>query len=614
MKKVLSLLVISIMMLSLAACSGGGSSESREVKGQIIIGNTTELTGDWIATFQNNAADADINFFIHGYALTDVTIEGEYVIDETVVKEYDVTENADGSKTYTFTLNQGLKWNDGVEVTAEQYVGGILLWNSYFIRELGGSNTGAFRLVGHAPYASGDTNVFSGIRLLGDYEFSLTISSTYVPYFYELAMVGYGPTRLDYWLGDVEVKDDGNGAYFAQDITRDAFEAHFVAARNNPIYPASGPYMVESYDEASKTAVLKVNPEYAGDRTGQKPSIETVIYKRVIQDTMMDELATGSVDVLVGILQGRYIDAGFDLVDQGGFNYFDYPRAGYGKLTFVCDFGPTQFKEVRQAIAHLLDRNDFARTFTGGYGNVINGPYGEGQWFYQETRNTLDSRINHYDYNADRAVELLEQGGWNYTATGAPWTEGSGPRHKEVDGEYMPLVIQWASSEQNEMSDLLVIELAENPDLIAAGIVITQTQMTFTELLNWYYRDGSQDSRYEVPTYNMFNLATNFTAMYDLTKWYSQDPADIAAGSNTNFILDDKLEQMVAELVLRGPEDRDGFLNDWVDFIVYWNELLPDLPLYSNILHDFFNDKIQDWQNSPFFRTHQSVLYAYVTE
>lgn len=612
MKKVLSLLLISIMMLSLAACTGD-KEPVREVGGQIIVGNTTELTGDWITTFQNNAADNDVLNFISGYSVVDITIEGEYVIDETVVKEYDVTENTDGSKTYTFTINKGLKWNDGVEVKAEQYVGGILLWNSYFIRQLGGSNTGAFRLVGHSPYASGDTNVFEGVRLLGDYQFSLTINPTYVPYFYELAMVGYGPTRLDYWLGDVNVKDDGNGAYFDQEITLEDFEDHFRDARNNPIYPASGPYMVESYDEASKTAVLKVNPNYAGDRTGQKPAIETVIYKRVIQDTMIDELATGSVDALVGILQGDYIDAGFDLVDQGGYNYLSYPRAGYGKLTFVCDFGPTQFKEVRQALAHLLDRNDFARTFTGGYGNVINGPFGEGQWFYQETKNTLDSKINHYSYDADRAVELLEDGGWVYTATGAPWTPASGPRHKQLeDGTYMPLVIQWASSEQNAMSDLLVISLAENPDLIDAGIVIEQTQMTFTELLSWHYRDGSQDPRYEVPTYNMFNLATNFTPMYDLTKWYSQDPADIANGSNTNFILDDKLESMIAELVLRGPEDRDGFKNDWVDFIVYWNELLPDLPLYSNILHDFYSDKIQGWNNSPFWRMHHNVLYSWV--
>ena len=29
--------------------------------------------------------------------------------------------------------------------------------------------------------------------------------------------------------------------------------------------------------------------------------------------------------------------------------------------------------------------------------------------------------------------------------------------------------------------------------------------MTFTELLNYYYRDASQGDKYAVPTYGMFN-------------------------------------------------------------------------------------------------------------
>lgn len=92
------------------------------------------------------------------------------------------------------------------------------------------------------------------------------------------------------------------------------------------------------------------------------------------------------------------------------------------------------------------------------------------------------------------------------------------------------------------MSDLLVVKLQENPDTAAAGIKIEQDVMTFGELLNWYYRDESQDAKYGVPTYHMFNLATNFILVYDLSKTYSQDPVDIAAGLNTYFIFDDELE------------------------------------------------------------------------
>lgn len=601
------------MMLTLAAC-GGDSPAEREIGGQLIIGSTTEMTGDWITTFQNNATDNDILNFISGANVVEITFEGEYVINETAVKDYEVTDNPDGTRTYTFEINEGMKWSDDRPITAKDYVGGMLLWNHYFIREMEGSNTGGMRYVGHREFASGDTDKFEGVRLLDDYKFSITIAERYVPYFYELANVGVGPTHLEYWLGpDVDVVDSEEGAHFNVDLTKDDFEDTFRAARNNPLYPASGAYKVVDYDEASKTAVLEINPNYPGDYTGQKPSIETIIYKRVIDDTMMDELATGSVELLVGILQGDIIDAGMDLVDLGGIEVHDYPRSGYGKITFVCDHGPTQFQEVRQAIAHLLDRNDFARTFTGGYGNVINGPFGEGQWFYQEAQNEINSRINHYDYDPDRAEELLIEGGWTLDKDGNEWN-GQGLRHKEVDGELMPLEIQWASSEQNAMSDLLVISLAENPDLVNLGIDIVQTQMTFTELLNWYYRDGSQDAQYSVPTYHMFNLATSFTPMYDLTRRYSQDPDDLAAGANVNFILDDELERLAAEKVLRGPEDRDGFVEDWVEFIVHWNDLLPSLPLYSNVLHDFHTDSLQNWNMSSLVRVDQAIRYAYIAD
>lgn len=72
----------------------------------------------------------------------------------------------------------------------------------------------------------------------------------------------------------------------------------------------------------------------------------------------------------------------------------------------------------------------------------------------------------------------------------------------------MPLTINWASSENNPVSELLVVMLANNPDVAAAGMEIKQTVMTFSELLNYMYRDATQGDQYGVPTYGMYNLAT----------------------------------------------------------------------------------------------------------
>ncbi|NLC04698.1 MAG: hypothetical protein GX787_10540, partial [Tissierellia bacterium] len=269
--------------------------------------------------------------------------------------------------------------------------------------------------------------------------------------------------------------------------------------------------------------------------------------------------------------------------------------------------------EVRQAIAHLLDRNDFAKAFTGGFGTVVNGPYGESMWFYQETKAELDSKLNEYTYGLDNAVALLEKAGWVLNADGGDYTDGI--RHKKMeDGTIMPLIIEWASTEQNAVSDLLVVQLQENPDVAAAGIKINQTVMTFNDLLNYMYRDGTVDPKYDVPTYGMFNLATNYTPVYDLSTTYTTDPDMVKAGYNTNFLFDEKLEAAAKAMVLLAPEDQDIFKEKFVEFVSRWNELLPDLPLYSNLYHDFYNEKLKDYEKNPLIRIDKALLYSYVTD
>ena len=234
-------------------------------------------------------------------------------------------------------------------------------------------------------------------------------------------------------------------------------------------------------------------------------------------------------------------------------------------------------------------------------------------WFYQETKAQLNEKLNQYAYSLETAVELLVSAGYIYDAAGADYT--TGVRYKKLeDGTFMPLEIEWASSEANAVSDLLVVKLQENPDVAAAGIKINQTVMTFPELLNYLYRDASQGDKYGVPTYGMFNLATNYTPRYDQTNVYTTDPELLAQGYNVNFLVDQQLDDLSKDMVLTAASDRDGFKVKFVDFVDRWNELLPDLPLYSNIYHDFYNAKLQNYNINSLVDTTQSILYGYVTE
>lgn len=589
-----------------------------EPSGQLIIGTTTEMSGDFSGVWQNNASDADVRRLVSGYGTVDQTDEGEYVIDDSIVEKYDTKENDDKSKTYTFTIKQGLKFADGKEITAKNYVAGTLLWASKLIGPdfCGGKNTAGIDLVGYDAFSKGEKKEFTGIHLIDDYTFSATINPDNTPYFYELNSVSAGPEDLEFWLGkDVDIKDDGDGCYFVEDINTEEFKNAVKAARDRKTLPSSGPYMLEKYDEAQQLATMVINPNYQGDRVGRKPLISKVILKKITSATQIDDLKTGGVDIIKNIGDGKTINAGMDLTEGEGFAYTDYPRAGYGKIAFSCDVGPTQFVEVRQALAYLLDRNDFAKQFTGGYGSVVNGPYGTAQWFYQETKKELDEKLNSYPYDPAKAVELLEKAGFTLNESGAEFKEGDGIRYKKMDdGKLMPLEIKWASTENNEVSDLLVVKLAENPDLVKAGVKIQRDAMSFDELLNWLYRDASQDAKYGVPTYNMFNLATGFIPWYDQKYTYSTKEEMIKMGYNTNFIFDKELEQAATDMVMISPDQRDVFKDNFVKFVTRWNEMLPDLPLYSNQYHDFYNSKLKHWVTSEMKGLTATILDAWVTE
>lgn len=589
-----------------------------EPSGQLIIGTTTEMSGDFSGVWQNNASDAVVRRLVQGYGTVDQTDEGEYVIDDSIVEKYDTKENEDKSKTYTFTIKQGLKFADGKEITAKNYVAATMLWSSKLIGPdlCKGKNTAGIDLVGYDAFSKGETKEFAGLHLIDDYTFSATINPNNTPYFYELNSVASSPEDLEFWLGkDVDIKDDGDGCYFVEDINTEEFKNAVKAARDKKTLPSSGPYMLEKYDEAQQLATMVINPNFQGDRVGRKPLISKVILKKITQATQIDDLKTGGVDIINKIGDGKTINAGMDLTEGEGFAYTDYPRAGYGKIAFSCDVGPTQFPEVRQALAYLLDRNDFAKQFTGGYGSVVNGPYGTAQWFYQETKKELEEKLNSYPYDPAKAVELLEKAGFTLNESGAEFKEGDGIRYKKMDdGKLMPLEIKWASTENNEVSDLLVVKLAENPDLVKAGIKIQRDAMSFDELLNWLYRDASQDAKYGVPTYNMFNLASGFTPWYDRKYDYSTKEEMIKMGYNTNFIFDKELEKTATDMVMVAPDQRDAFKDNFVKFIVRWNELLPDLPLYSNQYHDFYNAKLKHWVTSEMKGLTATILDAWVTE
>lgn len=629
-KKLISLFLVSAMTTGMVAgCGGNAKNEgnnnaavdagTEEVTAQhgteataysneqIILGVTSETSGDITPYWANGASDYTAYRMVTGMAPIDRDQSGKWVENPNVVDKLETTDNEDGSKTYTITLKEGLKFSDGSAATAEDYLLFYMLRCDEMIKDLEAINltdSTVQYVLGYDAYMSGESDTFAGLHLIDDLTFSVTIDAQYMPYYYGQALIANNPESMELWLpADVTLEETEQGVKFSDNFTAEYIADTVNAARYN--YAAvSGAYMVSSYDENAYTYTLTRNPNFPGNFEGQTANIETCLIKYVKEDTMMDQLKTGAVDVLTQVADGDKIEAGLDMVEDGGFDYISFPRAGYGMVSFKCNQGPTQFKEVRQAMAYLLDRVGFAQTFTGGHGTVVNGPYGTQQWMMEEYAEEVDS-LNAYAYSLDSAIEVLEKGGWVYNKDGSDYT-GEGIRYKKLeDGTYMPLVIEWFSSEDNSVSDLLVTSLQQNPDVAAAGMQINQTVGTFNDLLTYYY-DNSEENPYQ-----MFNLATGFGNPYDVA--YSYEPG---SANNTNAVLGEegqKLYDLAIAMNQTAEGDDAAYAKNWFNFISYWNEQLPEIPLYSNEYHDFFSSRVHDWDEDGYnWDEATAILYANV--
>lgn len=541
---------------------------SEKEDNSIIMGNTTDLSGKFrYAAFGGSnpgAADLDVQNLSTGLETVAITKEGGYEWNPTVVKSHEETMNEDGTRTYTVTIYDDLKLSDGTPVTVKNYVVFPMVFSSPVgVAAAGKDHQSGMTLEGFKTFNTYDgtegsgTKELAGLRMIDDYTYSITVAADYANYFYAISYAGLSAYDVSLWIGDADVKDDGNGVYFTDDFyakegDKYVMADHIVTASQNTdtTYPYSGPYVVKSYDSADKSAVLELNPNFKGNYEGVKPTIAKVVYKKIVSSTQLEDLKAGTLDVIGGITGGDETNEALALADgsEGKYVYTHYSRAGYGKLGFRADYGPAQFTEVRQAVAYCMDRAKFAKDFTGGYGGVVDGPYYSGSWMYKAA---VDQGmiLNAYATSVDSAIEVLTEGGWVYDAEGNDYVEGV--RYKKIPGAvatendinykskdgayvttkvgddyYMPLVLNWYGTSDNPFTDQLMTGFASNDNVIAAGFNVQYTIGDFAPMLDELYQAAVYGYYSGSPMYSVFNFATGFTsAAYDYSYQMTIDPA-----------------------------------------------------------------------------------------
>ncbi len=282
----------------------------------------------------------------------------KYAPDLSITGDLAESWDIDGL-TITFHLRKGVRWTDGVEFTAEDVMYGY----KTIIDE-------------KTPTAyKEDFLQVKKAEVIDRYTFRVTYDKPFASALISWGALAVLPKHLL----------DGN------DITKSPLT-------RNPV--GVGPYKLKKWTSGQEV-LLASNHDYFEGR----PYIDNYLF-RVIPDqsTMFLELKAGGIDFmpLTPVQYKRQTDSAYF---KENFNKYRYPVFTYTYLGFNLKHPLFKDKLVRQAIAHAIDKEEIVSIVLLGLGREATGPYVPDTWPY-------NPNVKRYEFNPQKARELLTQAGW----------------------------------------------------------------------------------------------------------------------------------------------------------------------------------------------------------
>src|SRR5882757_2215515 len=385
-------------MMVLAGCGGGsGNSGAQPSSGATSTsGQSGSITVSGCRP-QNPLIPSDTNETCGGNILDQITAKLVRYDPETGDPSNDIAESIDtkDAKTYTIKLKQGIKFHDGTEVKAKNFVDA---WNFAAYSPNAQVDASFFQPIkGYDAVAAKDSKVekMSGLKVVDDYTFTATMGAKYAIFPLIVGYTAFAP------LPDSFFADKGA-----------AFQKHPVGA---------GPFKFISGDP-DNGYLLEADPGY--DRAG-KPHIQKVTYKVYTSaQAAYNDIISNSLDML-DVLPSSVL--------VGNVYQKDIPGRSYEKTVGQfqsLDFPPSSVDssydnpKLRHAISMAIDRQSIIDAVFGGtktnatgwVSPVVSGykAGGCGEWC---------------TYNPTRAKQLYDEAGGHKGPITISYNTGEGADH-----------------------------------------------------------------------------------------------------------------------------------------------------------------------------------------
>jgi len=546
MKRLAAALLSATMMISLTACSGNNETTSNSETGleQTDTQETVHLNlaESWgfeyfytIITPEVTSSGYDITYYLTSFYDTLVQYDEDGEVVGSLAEDWTVS---DDGKVYTFNIKQGIQFSDGSDLTADDVAKSLLAVPV----NLGQYNGGYGKL----------STITRDAVAVDNYTVELYLTQPYYSTLRDLCLANpFGIVSGEQLNDDLTAKDSFKTATFG-----------------------TGSYMYEG-DNDGQTYNFISNPNYWGD----KPDVDSFSIK-VIPDNDAKVLAlrNGEVDFFAGITkvssesyeEMKNTEAFGVKVDETSLQTY---YMGYNLSDPIFSD-----QAVREAMTSTIDKEAVVNS-------VFGGMFEKADTFFSRDLPYCDVVQNIYEYNLDKANQLLDDAGYVDT-------DGDGIREK--DG--IKMVADFLYQTGSASDDDLVVYICDQMKKI--GIELTPKS---APMMDWY--------------------AMITGGQYGLTIFKTQggfyDPTSVITNMDPNGTMDPIISQICAYLPgeakliseVNSSTDETRIQEIYTTILTAMAENCLTTPIYYTHQAALYNDKIADYEfpGDPSFTSVQNI-------
>lgn len=319
-----------------------------------------------------------------------------------------LTQTPEGDLQVTYRLNPKATWDNGKPITAKDVEFSLKVVLCPGVNNE--RNKPNFELIKDFKYYDEDPLKFTIIYDEKYIRAEFNSGSEYfiIPsYVYDSTGVLANYRLIDFCDNDRlnKVSKDEKIIAWAKNFNSDKY------SREKGFIAGSGPYVFDEWKTGQEIRLTRKQnwwgKDFAEKSSYFNANLDQLVYKIINdQTTAIAAFKSGEIDVMYGIRAKDFkdIEENPKLKEKSTTN--SASMLGYSYIGVNAAKAYLQTKNVRKAMAHLIDLDKIIKTINYGYAIPVTGPT------HPAKSKSYDGNLKPYEYNLQKAKELLAGEGW----------------------------------------------------------------------------------------------------------------------------------------------------------------------------------------------------------